>query len=526
MWKPDLPYQPETKKIVWEVAPYLRGRGMDIGAGMFKVLPQAISIDNGHHEMFGHYIKPDFVVGSADDMSMFASQSQDYIYSSHLLEHMEDPAKALKEWWRLIRIKGVMVLYLPHEDLYPKVGENGANPDHKHNLNEEKVVEWMKKIGSWDLERCEQRNEDDEYSFLMVFRKLDGKNRHLTSYTTPKPTKTACVVRYGAFGDMIQTSTIFAGLKKEGYHVTCFCSPPGSDVIMHDPNVDKFVFFEKDQVPNADLGPFWAWHREHNFDKFVNLSESVEGTFLALRGRVQYEWNPAARHFMMNGNSLEFMHKIAGLPHSPQVKFYATDEEKAWARKQRKHIPYSNLIIWSLAGSAVHKTWAGLDNIMASIFVSFPDTAVMLVGGPECQILEAGWENEARVYRTCGKFSIRESLAMLEHADLVIGPETGVLNTACCMSMPKLVFLSHTTQENLTRDWVNVYPLASKSTECPGRGKNEAPACHMLHYGFQDCKRDEAAGVAQCQSDITVAEVWSAMETALNKIEYERRAVA
>ncbi len=514
VWKLSNDYKPESQKIVWEVVEYLRGaRGVDIGAGMFKVLPQAISIDNGHHAEFNHVIKPD-LLANAHDLGILASQSMDWVYSSHLLEHMEEPDKALKEWWRILKPKGHLVLYVPHEDLYPKVGEEGANPDHKHNLNEEKILDWMSAYG-WDLLRNEQRNEDDEYSLLMVFQKLDGKIKR-TSYKTPKPKKTACVVRYGAFGDMIQTSTVLAGLKKQGYHVTLFCSPPGSDVIMHDPNVDRIVLFDKDQVPNGDLGSFWA-HQKKNYTKFVNLSESVEGTFLAIAGRAQHAWTPIARHSVMNHNYIEFMHKLAEVPHDPQIKFYATTEEKAWAKKQRSKIPSRRLIMWSMAGSSVHKTWAGLDNVLASILVAYQEAAVMLVGGPECVILEQGWENEPRVIKTCGKYTIRQTLSMLEEVDLVIGPETGVMNAASCMRVPKVVFLSHSSHENFSRDWANVTPVWSKNTNCPGRGNNDVPACHMLHFGFDHCKRHEASGTAQCQADITVEQVWCAVDAWLAK---------
>jgi len=510
MWRENAPYRAESTKIVWEVVEYLRGRGLDVGAGSFKILPHAIAVDNGcDNEMFGIPFKPDLYVKSADEMDVFASESMNFVYSSHLLEHMEEPQKALKEWWRLLLKGGYLVLYLPHEELYPKIGEPGANVDHKHNLNEEKVIDWMKDVGGWDLIRCEKRDQDEEYSFLMVFRKMEGKKRQY-SYKTPKPEKTACVVRYGAFGDMIQTSTVIAGLKKQGYHVTLFCSPPGSDVIMHDPNIDKIVLFDKDQVPNPDLGAFWNWQKK-NFDRFVNLSESIEGSMLAMNGRMQYQWSPAARHMAMNLNYVEFMHSIAGVSHDPQIKFFATPEEKVWARKQRDHMKYDNVIMWSLAGSSVHKTWAGLDNILASIMVQYPTTAVVLVGGPECQMLEAGWENEPRIYSTCGKFTIRQTLSMMEEVDLMIGPETGVLNAASCMDLPKIVFLSHSTHENLTRDWKNVTPLVAENTVCKGRGNNEAPACHMMHFGFDFCTRHEESGTAQCQADITLPQVWDAV---------------
>ena len=48
----------------------------------------------------------------------------------------------------------------------------------------------------------QERSGDDEYSFLLVFKRLQGTKR-LRSYQAPKPGKTALVVRYGAFGDLM-----------------------------------------------------------------------------------------------------------------------------------------------------------------------------------------------------------------------------------------------------------------------------------------------------------------------------------
>src|SRR4029077_15357895 len=192
------------------------------------------------------------------------------------------------------------------------------------------------------------------------------------------------------------------------------------------PNIDAFYIQDKDQVPNADLYQFWEWQKK-KYDKWVNLSESVEGTLLSIQGRALDIAHPAARHLMMNRNYLEWQHFLAGVPHDPQMKFYATTDEKAWARKERQKTG-SFTIVWSLAGSSVHKTWGGLDSIVASLMLEFPDIHVVFVGGEAAQILEQGWEKEPRVHRKSGRWAIRETLSFIEQADLVIGPETGVLN--------------------------------------------------------------------------------------------------
>jgi ADP-heptose:LPS heptosyltransferase/predicted SAM-dependent methyltransferase len=516
VWTADGPQGRESAKIVWEVAPYLRGTGLDLGAGPYRVLPHAITVDNGHHaQAFGQNFRPDVHVETCEKMQVFASASMDFVFSSHLLEHIENYKAALIEWFRLIKLGGYLVLYLPHKDFYPNIGQPGSNPDHKHDFLPSDIVDAMLECKGWDLIEKQDRNEVTEYSMLLIFQKVQGRG-HEFSCDMTKPTKTALVCRFGAFGDLMQSSSVWAGLKNQGYHITLMTSRPGCDIVTEDPNIDKMMILDKDQVPNAHLSDFWAWQAK-KYDKLVNLSESVEGTYLAMPGRVQSAWwNPTVRHRMMNYNYVEHQHEMAGVPHDPVIKFYNTKEEKAWARAQRARMG-KFVVLWSLAGSSVHKTWAGLDAIIAALMLNYKDVHVVLCGGPEAVMLEAGWEKEPRVTLTSGRWTIRQTLSFMKEADLVIGPETGVLNAAANEQMAKMVFLSHSTENNLTRDWVNTVSLASRETTCPGRGNNEAPACHMLHYGWDNCKKDEESGTAQCQVDIPKEEVYFHLEQFIDR---------
>jgi ADP-heptose:LPS heptosyltransferase len=294
--------------------------------------------------------------------------------------------------------------------------------------------------------------------------------------------------------------------------VTVFSSYPGAEVVEHDPNIDNLVIFDRDQVPNQNLVDFWDWQKK-KFDKWVQLSETVEGTLLAMKGRTPMYFHPKLREELLDHNYVEFQHRVGNLPIGPKVKFYNTAEEKAWALKERERLGLdSKVVMWSLAGSAVHKTWAGLDNIIARTLLEFPRVRFVLVGGPECLMLEAGWEKEPRVICKSGKWSIRQTLSFALKCDLIIGPETGVLNAVAMEEMPKIVFLSHSTVNNLTRDWANTHSLWSKNTKCAGRGNNEAKACHQLHYGWDFCTQDTETGTAQCQKDIQVDEVWEVVE--------------
>jgi ADP-heptose:LPS heptosyltransferase/predicted SAM-dependent methyltransferase len=513
-WDPQAKQGFESRKIRWEIVPWTRGKGLDLGCGMQKVFDHFIGVDNGHHEMFNQQIRSD-IRAPAEDLSLFAEGSMDFAFSSHLLEHYpyESVPDVLKEWRRVLKVGGYLILYLPDEDQYPHVGEPGSNSDHKWNVNQARVLEAMP--DGFDLIDYQIRDEEEEYSLYFVFQKT-AVGRALSYKTRVKPKKTAAVIRYGAFGDLMQASSVFAGLKRQGYHVTLFSSPPGCDVVTHDPNIDRHILQDKNQVPNAALGEFWTYWRK-KFDHFVNLSESVEGTYLAMPGRVQHEWPPALRHKMMNHNYLQHAHELARVPDEIEVRFFPTDEERTWAREARKKMG-KTVVMWQLSGSSrMHKTYPYLDEIVARLMISYPDVHVVLTGGPECLELEAGWDQEPRVHCTSGRWTIRQTLAFLEEADVIVGAETGVLNAAACLPQPKIVFLSHSTRNNLTRDWLNTVSLSAPHVNCPGRGDNEAPACHMLHFTFEHCKKGEKKGVAVCMEEIHPALAWEAIQTAIIK---------
>jgi hypothetical protein len=82
--------------------------------------------------------------------------------------------------------------------------------------------------------------------------------------------------------------------------------------------------------------------------------------------------------------------------------------------------------------------------------------------------------------------------------------------------MPKVVFLSHSTPENLTKHWVNTTSMWAPFTRCPGRGENEAPACHQMHPKFEPaCRRHETQGTAQCVAEIKPEWVWNVLQQAM-----------
>lgn len=505
----------ESDKIAAFTIPYTRGRGLDIGCGQRKVWPNAIGVDNGHH--FGQGAAE--IVSEATDLSVFADNSLDFVFSSHNLEHIVDTQAALKEWWRVIKPGGHLVLYLPHKDFYPNIGQPGSNPDHKHDFLPVDVVEHMKKIGSWELVENEERNQSNEYSFFQVYRKKQGKGRHIFKVweRNPDGKKRCLVVRYGAIGDQIMVSSILPGLKKQGWHVTYNTTPDAQEILKLDPHVDEWLIQDKDQVPNQQLGPYWDTIKTR-YDRIINLCESIEGGLLALPGRLQHQYPEETRRKLFGVNYLERTHDIAAVPHEFAPKFYPSPEEIAWAKKTRAEVN-APVVAWAINGSSPHKVYPYVQIVSAWLIKNTPVHLFLLADpgiGKQLQdgiieTLRKDGVDVSRIHPMAGKWKIREALTFVQHVDCVVGPETGTLNAVGMESVPKVIYLSHSSHENLTKYWKNTTVLEPVNTPCF--------PCHRLHYSWEHCPQIEDTAAAQCASSIKPETLYEAiLEVMLKRI--------
>ena len=101
-------------------AKYCQGKGLDIGYGGDPVVSNVRGWDFEH--------------GDAQLLRGLDDESYDFVYTSHLVEHLPDVELAIKNWWRVLKPGGFLLLYLPHRDLYEKKTTlpSRFNFDHLH----------------------------------------------------------------------------------------------------------------------------------------------------------------------------------------------------------------------------------------------------------------------------------------------------------------------------------------------------------------------------------------------------------
>jgi len=514
-WSAETSCGNEQDKIAPYIVPYTRGLVLDVGCGLKRAWPHFVGVDTGHH--FGQGDAS--VILTDSRLSCFADDSWDSVFSSHTLEHIDDTVGALCDWWRVIKPGGYLVLYLPHKDLYPNIGQPGANPDHKHDFEPGDIIDAMKEVAErsgkgWWMREDEVRGDGNEYSFYQVYQKRAGPGVGFTLWRrNPDGRKRALVVRFGAIGDQIIAASILPQLKEQGFHVTYMTTPTGQEVLQNNPYIDAWWIQDKDQVPNPQLGPYLL-ELANRFDKVINLSESIEGSLLTLGGRPNNTWDDQARRKILGSvNYLERTHDIAGVPHvfAPRFHRNRVEENRAVAFKATLGGP---VIYWAIGGSSHHKIYP-FANVVIGWLLQRTPCHVVLGTGPDMLHLEAGiYETLAhqgfdtsRLHKTGGLWGVRRALSFVEEADVVVGGETGMVNAVSMLDVPTVVMLSHSSHENLTKHWRNTIVLTPASTPCF--------PCHRLHYNWDNCHYVEETGGALCASNIRPEWVYEAIIQAL-----------
>ena len=99
---------------------FCQGKGLDIGYGGDLLCNNCVGFDVEN--------------GNAQYLKEIQDNQFDFVYSSHTLEHLNEPELALKNWWRVLKEGGYLILFLPDRNLYEKklTLPSRWNPDHKY----------------------------------------------------------------------------------------------------------------------------------------------------------------------------------------------------------------------------------------------------------------------------------------------------------------------------------------------------------------------------------------------------------
>lgn len=168
---------PETQKLHLTrlhsgfYARYMQGKGLDIGyRGNVKnpekivpVLDTATGVDLDYPGYDGVTLP-------------FEDSSQDYVFASHILEHVEDVNLYLtiEEWFRVLKPGGYMIICVPHQELYERQKvrypnlRSRWNEDHKRSYTSRSLLaELEDALGVRSNRIVHLKENDEQYDYTL-----------------------------------------------------------------------------------------------------------------------------------------------------------------------------------------------------------------------------------------------------------------------------------------------------------------------------------------------------------------------
>jgi SAM-dependent methyltransferase len=120
---------------------YFRGEGIDVGGA-----PDPLALYVELFPLMRGVRVWDIKDGDGQTLTSVPDEHYEFVHSSHCLEHLHDPQEGLRNWFRVLKPGGHLIVTVPDEDLYEQ-GQfpSTYNADHKWTFTIFKTDSWSNK---------------------------------------------------------------------------------------------------------------------------------------------------------------------------------------------------------------------------------------------------------------------------------------------------------------------------------------------------------------------------------------------
>lgn len=140
----------------------------ELGVGGKKTLSHCVGVDRvakGEMIPFVDQVSVADVVADVEDKLPLEDSTFDCVIARHILEHCVDALKVLKEWSRIIRTGGQLIIAVPDERIADGIP---LNPEHVHAFTPESLSALGEAVGLKPITVAEGYN---SVSFIIIFEK-------------------------------------------------------------------------------------------------------------------------------------------------------------------------------------------------------------------------------------------------------------------------------------------------------------------------------------------------------------------
>jgi hypothetical protein len=172
----------------------------------------------------------------------------------------------------------------------------------------------------------------------------------------------------------------------------------------------------------------------------------------------------------------------------PEFYFSKEEEEQMEAVKEQLAADKTQLVLWQWDGSSGSKTLTWAPHYLREV-IKRKQNATHYVFTPHPN-MQALIPQNPKVHNAWGASGIRNTIQLCSLADLVVGPESFMVNAAGAFETPKMIFFSHSAPENLAMHYLNCYAAV------PVPDVNCHP-CYLIHVDFRRVWHPEKRAIAR-----------------------------
>ena len=247
--------------------------------------------------------------------------------------------------------------------------------------------------------------------------------------------KKVLLIRFGAIGDVVETTGLFRALKKAGYCIHYLTGKVPASLLSKDVDLDKLLTLEKKSYIN--LFKLAKTLRKEKYDYIINLHPSLRTKFLCIIAKPKktliykksYKYHAVENFFMTAAQELPQL-KLAD-----KIELFLSDEEKEWAENS---LDKKIRICFNIGATPKRqgrrwqiKHW---EELAKKILAEY-DAQIFVIGGKEdIQEVDKLIELEPRIVSFAGKTSLRETAALTFCSNIVISGDTGPLHIASALA--------------------------------------------------------------------------------------------
>jgi lipopolysaccharide heptosyltransferase II len=342
--------------------------------------------------------------------------------------------------------------------------------------------------------------------------------------TSPgNPPQKILIIRLSSIGDIILTTPLIRNMKKKFPESTIdfVIKSEFAELLENHPSINNLYQLEKG-IKNKPLKKIKQQIKNEKYDLIVDLHKNFRSYYLTFRSEakqivrykkfilqrfllVKFKINlfkkivPIYERYFLSLNRFNIQNDELGL----EIHFNNQIEQKI-QNYYKDFLNYENDLIIGIAPGAsfATKRWT-LDGFQEVVyyFIEHHKTKIILFGNKIDRELihSAQISNEQKILNSAGKHSISETGVLMNHCDVVLTNDSGLLHLATALKKPVVAIFGSTTEE------LGFFPSITNNIVVQNSDLKCRPCSHV---GRNKCPKDHF----KCLKEITSKEVIKAIE--------------